>query len=161
MPNLEACLVRLNLLSSCIAPFASRLHPSKKMIWVLACLSGLLVGRPCRAEGLPRPIGARIWSCSLDSEVGAAPAIGPDGTVFCTTRTSICAIDKDTGTVQWKCSTNGWALGSPSVGRDGTVYVGLGALHAIDSIAGKETAMISRPIRVMLVSTARGCGLAA
>ncbi len=66
--------------------------------------------------------------------VTAAPARGPNGTVFWASRASEVFNGESNGGDRWKSGLDGAAYAGPAIGPDGTAYIGTGngSLYAID-----------------------------
>ena len=71
------------------------------------------------------PNGTLKWSTPNIYSVYSSPAIGDDGTIYCTSWSggNVYAIYPNNGTVKWQFSTGGQMKANPSIAEDGTIYV--------------------------------------
>src|SRR5690606_35151209 len=54
----------------------------------------------------------------------SSPAIGPDGTVYVSSESSLYALNGIDGTLKWQYQANRFDItSSPTIGADGTIYV--------------------------------------
>ena len=66
------------------------------------------------------------------------PVIGPDGTVYGSSRSTIVALDGPSMVEKWVVWTGRMPNAAPAIGADGTLYVGLdsGIVRALDGMSG-------------------------
>ena len=71
------------------------------------------------------PNGTLKWSTSNIYSVYSSPAIGDDGTIYCTSWSGgkVYAIYPNNGTIKWQFSTGGQMKANPSIADDGAIYV--------------------------------------
>ena len=71
------------------------------------------------------PNGTLKWSTSNIYSVYSSPAIGDDGTIYCTSWSggNVYAIYPDNGTIKWQFLTGSRTKANPSIAVDGTIYV--------------------------------------
>ena len=68
------------------------------------------------------PDGSVRWSTPATARQGET-SVGPDGTVYAVSGTSIIALDAFDGQVLWTFSgSGGWIVGGPNVGPDGNIF---------------------------------------
>ena len=88
------------------------------------------------------PTGTTKWvlslswlsSHSVDDVLVGSPTIGPDGTIYVTTRDKRLFAINPNGTTNWVMSIGAEARSSPAIGSDGTIYIGADdhKVYAID-----------------------------
>lgn len=70
------------------------------------------------------PNGTLKWSSPNIYSVYSSPAIGDDGTIYCTSwYGNVYALYPENGTVKWQFPTGGRMKANPSIAEDGTIYV--------------------------------------
>lgn len=71
------------------------------------------------------PNGTLKWSTPNIYSVFSSPAIGEDGTIYCTSWSGgyVYAIYPNNGTVKWRFPVGGQMKANPSIAEDGTIYV--------------------------------------
>jgi outer membrane protein assembly factor BamB len=85
--------------------------------------------------------GEKKWTCRTGNGVKNSPAIGIDGTLYCSVTNKVYALKPKTGAIKWEFSTGDpmTKSSSPAVGSDGTVYVGSGQkLYALNGETGDK-----------------------
>ncbi len=77
------------------------------------------------------------WQYPTGSSISSSPAIGADGTIYCTAL-SLYAFDPATGRLKWKQAAVNGLRSSPAIGADGTIYAGANDnyLYALNSADG-------------------------
>jgi len=80
-----------------------------------------------KKEALPIKPGTVLWEFKTGGGVISSPAIGPDSTVYVTSRDKkLYALSGKSGGKLWEFETGDEAWSSPAIGPDGTDYVGSG-----------------------------------
>jgi len=87
-------------------------------------------------------LGREVWARKLSGDVGGAPSIHSDGTIYVGSGPANLYADSGfvyaflpDGTVKWRFKTEGPVMMSGALGQDGTYYVGdyLGNVYAVDA----------------------------
>ena len=94
------------------------------------------------------PDGTGKWTSSVDGDMGAFPALSPDGTLYCATNAgTLYAINTVSGTVKWSKTTGGTSS-AVAVDASGNIYVGTNTAIYKFNPSGAEQWKTSGTIKV-------------